>query len=67
MDVRKKGKESTDMKRIRIGSNFTVFLLFFGIALLEAVQSANWLKVLFWLGIGAFFILADSMTRKNRL
>lgn len=40
------------MTSIKLGANFTVFLLFFGVALLEAFQSQNWLKAIFWLAIG---------------
>ena len=34
------------MKTIQLGSNFVVFVLFFGVATLEAVQTENWLKAL---------------------
>jgi hypothetical protein len=47
------------MKRFRMGTNVTVFLLFFGVALLESVQSRNWLKAIFWVAIGFVFLLAD--------
>ena len=40
-------------------SNFTIFILFFGIALLDAILGGHWLRILFWLGIGALFFLAD--------
>lgn len=44
-----------------MGTNFTVFLLFFGIAALEAFQTKNWLKALFWLAIGVVFLVADNL------
>jgi hypothetical protein len=47
------------MYGIRFGTNFVVFVLFFGISMLEAFQSQNWLKALFWLAIGSMFLLAD--------
>ncbi len=47
------------MKKIRLGTNFTVFLLFFGVALLEAFQTHNWIKSVFWLAIGIVFLAAD--------
>jgi hypothetical protein len=53
------------MKRIRPGVNFTVFLLFFGIATLEAFQSQGWIKAAFWLAIGTAFLLADNL--RNRI
>jgi hypothetical protein len=47
------------MKRFRLGTNVTVFVLFFGVALLESIQSGNWLKAIFWVAIGSVFLLAD--------
>jgi len=52
------------MKRIRLGTNFAVFLLFFGIAVLETIQTRNWLKAIFWLAIGTIFLLSDNL-KKN--
>lgn len=43
----------------KLGTNFAVFLLFFGIAALQAVQTRNWLLVLFWTIIGLVFLWAD--------
>ena len=40
-------------------TNMTVFLAFFGIALLDALRGGYWLRVLFWLGIGVLFFFAD--------
>jgi hypothetical protein len=53
------------MKRIRLGANFTVFLLFFGVATLEAFQTRNWLKAGFWLAIGIAFLAADSLNKRH--
>ena len=47
--------------RINLGTNFAVFLLFFGVAALEAFQTHNWLKAAFWLAIGVVFLLADNL------
>jgi hypothetical protein len=55
------------MKRIRLGTNFAVFVLFFGIATLEAFQTRNWLKAALWLAIGTAFLLADSLRVKHQL
>lgn len=49
------------MNKIKLGTNFTVFLLFFGIAALEAFQTKNWLKAIFWLAIGVVFLAADNL------
>jgi len=53
------------MKRINLGVNFTVFLLFFGVATLEAFQSRNWIKAAFWLAIGAAFLVADNLRKSG--
>jgi hypothetical protein len=59
-------QSETAMKRPRLGANFTVFLLFFGVATLEAFQTQNWLKAIFWLAIGVGFLVADNL-RKAQL
>lgn len=53
------------MKNIRFGTNFTVFILFFGVALFEAFQSSNWGKAALWLAIGVVFLLADNLKHKK--
>lgn len=40
-------------------SNFTVFLLFFGIALIEAMQKQNWLEAFLFLILGVISLRAD--------
>ena len=54
------------MKAIRLGTGFTIFLLFFGVALLEAFQSGNWIKAVFWLAIGAVFLIADNLRKHEQ-
>lgn len=51
------------MKEIKLGTNFAVFLLFFGVATLEAFQTQNWLKAAFWLAIGIVFLVADNLKK----
>jgi hypothetical protein len=51
------------MKRIKLGANFTVFLLFFGVAALEAFQTRNLIKAVFWLAIGVVFLVADNLKK----
>jgi hypothetical protein len=53
------------MKGINLGANFAVFVLFFGVSVLEAFQTRNWLKALFWLAIGLVFLLADRKTKET--
>ena len=52
------------MKTLKRGTNLTVFLLFFLVALLEAIREANPLETLFWLSIGAIFLFADFAPRR---
>ena len=47
------------MRRMRFGTSFAVFVLFFGIATLEAFETRDWLKTAFWLLIAAVFLYAD--------
>jgi hypothetical protein len=49
------------MKFLRLRTSFTVFILFFGISLLEAFRTRNWVNVAFWLGIGILFLIADNV------
>ena len=51
------------MKRIKLSTNFTVFLLFFGVAALEAFQTRNWVKAVFWVAIGIVFLVADNLRK----
>lgn len=53
------------MKKITLGTNFAVFVLFFGVATLEAFQTRNWLKAAFWLAIGLVFLVADNLRGKD--
>ncbi len=45
---------------------FTIFILFFGISLLEAIRTVNWPRVGFWLLIGVFFLALDQRSRLRR-
>lgn len=47
------------MKKLKLGTNFAIFVIFFGVAMLDAIQTHNWLRVAFWAGIGTFFLWAD--------
>ena len=51
------------MRKLQFGTNLTVFLLFFGVALLEAFQTRNWIKAAFWLAIGVVFLVADNIKK----
>ena len=53
------------MRRLKFGTNFTVFLLFFGISMLEAFETRNWIRAAFWLAIGIVFLVSDNL-RKDK-
>ncbi|MCA9375410.1 hypothetical protein KC622_03710 [Candidatus Dojkabacteria bacterium] len=44
---------------MKIKPNFVVFLLFFGVALITAIQDRNWLLTAFWFAIGFVFFWSD--------
>lgn len=41
-------------------SNFAVFVLFFGLALVEAIKKNNWLEAALFCGLGLLFLWTDS-------
>ncbi len=43
----------------KISTNFAIFVLFFGVAALQAFQTQNWPMVIFWALIGIVFLYAD--------
>jgi len=49
---------------MKMGSNVTVFVLFFGIALIEAFQSKNWLLAILFVLLGIMFLRADNLKKK---
>jgi len=42
---------------------FAIFILFFGAAALDAVQTRDWLRSIFWLAMGLVFLLLDMLRR----
>jgi hypothetical protein len=54
------------MKKIRIGTNFTVFALFFGIAAIDAFTSRNYIWMAFWMVMGIFFLIADNLQDRSK-
>lgn len=51
---------------MKVGSNTAVFILFFGIALLEAFQEGNWIRAVLWLAVGVVFLLGDNIKSKSK-
>jgi hypothetical protein len=44
---------------MKLGTNTAIFLLFFGVAVIQAIQTRNGLLVLMWIAIGLVFLWAD--------
>jgi hypothetical protein len=44
---------------LKLPASFTVFLLFFGMSLLEAFRTRSWINVVFWIAIAIMFLIAD--------
>jgi hypothetical protein len=47
------------MRRLEFGSNFALFILFFGVAWLEALRHGNWLAAAGWTALSLIFLGAD--------
>ena len=43
--------------RVHMSNAFAIFVLFFGVALIDAVQHGPWTRVLFWLVVGVLFLV----------
>jgi hypothetical protein len=54
------------MRSFHFGTGFAVFIIFFGISVLEAFRSANYLWILFWLVMGFIFWSCDRAIRRRR-
>jgi hypothetical protein len=53
------------MRKINLDGNLTIFLLFFGISMLEAIQTGNWIKSIFWLAIGIVFLKSGDLKKSD--
>jgi hypothetical protein len=53
------------MKRLQPGAGFTIFIIFFGLALLESIRDRNYLLILFWICIALVFLFADKMKKQH--
>lgn len=51
------------MKKIKLGQGTAVFILFFGVAMLEAFKTGNWSLSIFWMAVGTAFLTADNLKR----
>lgn len=55
------------MKLLKIRTSFAIFLLFFGISVLEAFRTRNWLNVAFWIAIAVMFLIADNLKAEQNI
>ena len=53
------------MKTLKLGANVTIFLLFFGMSLLDALRSHDWLRALLWLALALVFLRADALKTRG--
>ena len=49
-----------------VRSGFAIFVLFFGIALLDALRGGEWPRVAFWVLMGLLFWFLDRRQVPNR-
>jgi hypothetical protein len=44
----------------------TIFVVFFGISLLDALWGGHWVRAVFWIGIGLAFWAFDRVRRRAK-
>jgi len=49
-----------NLKKIKLRAGFAVFVLFFGIALLEAFRNKDWITAGFWVVMALAFLVLDN-------
>ena len=54
------------MRRLNAGPLFAVFILFFGVSLIEAIAQANWKLALVFFVLALMFLAADGRTHTRR-
>ena len=54
-----------NLKEIKLGTGMIVFILFFGIAFLEAFRTQDWKAVAYWFGIASLFLFMDDWTKEQ--
>ncbi len=54
-----------NMKKFKLHTSFAVFLIFFGISVLEAFRTRDWIECAFWVGIGMMFLIAGNITKEK--
>jgi hypothetical protein len=51
------------MKCLKV-DGFGVFMLFFGLAVIQSFQTHDWIKAGFWLVMGSGFLLAENLRKR---
>ena len=46
------------------GSGIAIFIIFFGLATLEAIRGGHWMRATFWIAIGIAFWALDRSRRR---
>ena len=54
------------MRRRFTGSNVAIFIIFFGLALLDAISSGNFAVAGFWVFVGSLFVYADVASARQK-
>jgi len=49
---------------MKLGQNVAIFILFFGVALVEAIKSQNWLLAVLFMLLGIMFLRSDNLKKK---
>jgi len=53
------------MKDLKFGTGFAIFIIFFGLSLLEEFRTGQWSMVGLWLTIGIVFFIADNLRTRG--
>ena len=55
------------MKGINLGNGSAIFLLFFGVSLLDSIESSSWTIAVGWLAVAFVFLVADNYRRSENI
>jgi hypothetical protein len=53
------------MRNVRLGPTFAVFVLFFGLALIEAIEGHHWLTVVLFVTLALLFLRSEARARRR--
>lgn len=55
------------MEKLRLSINFTIFFMFLGVGLFEAIHLQNWLRVSFWIVLALIFLFSDGFQKRSKI